>query len=54
MYWIPEPDAGGDKPVKHLKNEDFFNTKEFPTAEIKITRVDKGSTQRGLIKCLLI
>lgn len=46
-----EPDAGGDKLVKHLKNEDFFNTKEFPTAEIKITRVDKGSTE-GAYKVL--
>ena len=38
-----EPDAGGNKLVKHLKNEDFFNTKEFPTAEIKITRVEQGN-----------
>ena len=28
--------------VEHLKDEDFFNTKDFPVASIKIMRAHKG------------
>ena len=28
--------------VDHLKNEDFFNTKEFPVATFKITNAKRG------------
>lgn len=37
-----KPEKGGNKLVKHLKDEDFFNVKEFSTAEFKITRAVKG------------
>ena len=35
-------DKGGNKIVKHLKNEDFFNVEEFPLAIIRIVRAEKG------------
>ena len=34
-------DKGGNKIVKHLKNEDFFNVEEFPLAIIRIVRAEK-------------
>ncbi len=33
------------KLVDHLKNEDFFNTKDFPVATIKITSAKRGKTK---------
>jgi polyisoprenoid-binding protein YceI len=33
------------KLVDHLKNEDFFNTKDFPLATIKITSVKRGKAE---------
>ncbi|MFP2995094.1 YceI family protein [Spongiivirga sp. MCCC 1A20706] len=30
----------GDGPVKHLKEPDFFDVKKFPTARLKITKVE--------------
>ena len=38
-----EPNKGGKKIVKHLKNEDFFNVEEYPLAYVKIIRAVKGS-----------
>ncbi|MDA7578337.1 YceI family protein [Flavobacteriales bacterium] len=38
-----EPNKGGEKIVKHLKNEDFFNVEEYPLAYVKIIRAVKGS-----------
>jgi len=35
-------DKGGNKIVKHLKNEDFFNVEEFPLAIVRIVRAEKG------------
>lgn len=35
-------DKGGNKIVKHLKNEDFFNVEEFPLAIIRIVRAEKS------------
>ena len=35
-------DKGGNKIVKHLKNEDFFNVEEFPLAIIRIVRAVKS------------
>lgn len=35
-----KPDEGGDKLVRHLKNEHFFDVEKFPTAKIVITRAD--------------
>ena len=45
-----EPDKGGNKIVKHLKNEDFFNVEEFPLATINIIRAvkDKQNTYKIL------
>ena len=45
MSTITNTDMEGRRKQKlemHLKDEDFFNTKEFPIAEIKITRAVKG------------
>jgi polyisoprenoid-binding protein YceI len=40
-----EPDKGGNKLVKHLKNEDFFDVNQFPEAKLIINKVRniKGS-----------
>lgn len=35
-------DKGGNKIVKHLKNEDFFNVEEFPLAIVRIVRAEKS------------
>ena len=35
-------DKGGNKIVKHLKNEDFFNVEEFPLAIIRIVKAERG------------
>lgn len=35
-------DQGGDKIVKHLKNEDFFNVEEFPLAIVRIVSVKRA------------
>ena len=39
-----EPNKGGNKIVKHLKNEDFFNVNEFPLAYVKIIRAVRGTS----------
>lgn len=37
-------DSIEDKRTQHLKSPDFFNVKQFPTANFKSTRVEKAGT----------